>query len=305
MAVRETIFSTPPKTIHRALYTTLCYHANESQKDRQPETRYCFRRYKGTSQASKRSETQKRERVARCKITSEDCERISSSRPDQSKYVSLELQQRLLDVFQDACTASLNDDLAGTIQEVKQHLFDRDFAGAFGKPSFLDAYAARWSPTRALTYLDILCSLPALSNQFSSNARVANLGLEHQKSLENLSTSSRSSADPTAISDASSKKQNAPQVIGTDRQQRIVCLGAGGGAELVSFAGYLHQYTCRPSSISLLQKTCHYQRRPAQRHLCTPSSSTLQTGLLYSQSFIQAPPYRPRTSSTIQLKRRK
>lgn len=66
-------------------------------------------------------------------------------------------QQAILNVFQDAFGELLSSDgLSTVLQEVKQALFNRDFAKAFGQEEYLDVYAARWSPTRALCYGSVL-----------------------------------------------------------------------------------------------------------------------------------------------------
>ena len=70
-----------------------------------------------------------------------------------------ELQQLLLNAFHNTFLDQFNDSLSKIIQEVKQHLFNRDFTHAFGTQAFLDAYAMRWSPSRALAYLDIFNNL--------------------------------------------------------------------------------------------------------------------------------------------------
>ena len=143
----------------------------------------------------------------------------------QPQKVPIEIQQRILNVFKDACSDSLNDSLAGTIQEIKQHLFNRDFVGAFGNPAYLEAYAARWSPTRALTYLDILCNLPAVSVKLVEGTRVRLEGSDLVKNARKLSIDNE---NPTVLDAAS-------------QCQRVVCIGAGGGAELVALAGAWRQ----------------------------------------------------------------
>jgi len=69
----------------------------------------------------------------------------------------LRLQQKCLNVFRDALESDIQD--GQTIQEVKGHLYNRDFATAFGKEEYLRVYAARWSPSRALGYLQILSDI--------------------------------------------------------------------------------------------------------------------------------------------------
>ncbi|KAI0024152.1 hypothetical protein F4780DRAFT_775983 [Xylariomycetidae sp. FL0641] len=81
--------------------------------------------------------------------------------PEAANPATLRQQQDLLDVFQRAFSAELGSAaaLAGTVQAVKAALYARDFGGAFGAPARLAAYAARWSPSRALGYAQILRAL--------------------------------------------------------------------------------------------------------------------------------------------------
>ena len=66
-------------------------------------------------------------------------------------------QQHILSIFRTAFSATLADDsLPSLLQSLKTALFNRDFGAAFGRAEYLDAYAARWSPTRALGYADVL-----------------------------------------------------------------------------------------------------------------------------------------------------
>lgn len=85
-------------------------------------------------------------------------------------------QQTLLDIF----NASFSDVLTShsfysTLQEIKTALFRREFATAFSKPEYLDAYAARWSPTRALGYASIFAdSLASIAH--NEPLRVISIG---------------------------------------------------------------------------------------------------------------------------------
>lgn len=68
-----------------------------------------------------------------------------------------ELEQMVVDVFRAAFPASHDfDALKPTLQEVKDALFRRDFDAAFGRAEFLEAYAIRWSPSRALGYAQLV-----------------------------------------------------------------------------------------------------------------------------------------------------
>lgn len=146
----------------------------------------------------------------------------SSSQPPT---LPLELQQRVLDAFRDAFSDSTSSPLPDTIQEIKQHLFNRDFGAAFGSSVYREAYAARWSPTRALTYLEILCSQPAISILLHGTSSAK----EDNHELQRLTTG-------LSMNDGVSVHQDAsPQC------RRIINIGSGGGAELVALAGTLHQ----------------------------------------------------------------
>ncbi|KAK4902972.1 hypothetical protein LTR28_001218, partial [Elasticomyces elasticus] len=81
------------------------------------------------------------------------------SAPTQTTSLPLELQQLVLDVFNDALLSSSAFDVTASLQEVKKHLYNRDFVQAFGKDEYLVAYAARWSPTRALGYAQVFVDI--------------------------------------------------------------------------------------------------------------------------------------------------
>lgn len=71
----------------------------------------------------------------------------------------IELQQLLLNVFKDSFSERLESDVHPLLQEVKGYLYNRDFLTAFGRNDYLEAYAARWSPSRALGYLQVFADL--------------------------------------------------------------------------------------------------------------------------------------------------
>lgn len=108
-----------------------------------------------------------------------------------------DLQQSCLNIFRDALVPSADD--TSLVQEVKGHLFDRNFPAAFGKEDYLRVYASRWSPSRALCYLHILDGI--------------------QEHILHESTASQG------------REEN--------RCFRVVSLGGGAGGELVALAGWL------------------------------------------------------------------
>jgi 25S rRNA (uracil2843-N3)-methyltransferase len=77
-------------------------------------------------------------------------------RPDRVK-ISPQVQQAALNIFRDALRPTEED--VELLQEVKTHLYNRDFATAFSKQEYLRVYASRWSPSRALGYSEIFADI--------------------------------------------------------------------------------------------------------------------------------------------------
>ncbi|KAF2011412.1 hypothetical protein BU24DRAFT_280610 [Aaosphaeria arxii CBS 175.79] len=82
---------------------------------------------------------------------------------EPQSIIPVDLQQLLLNVFKNSFVERLGADFKPLLQEVKGHLYNRDFLTAFGRNDYLEVYAARWSPSRALGYLDIFASLNDLN----------------------------------------------------------------------------------------------------------------------------------------------
>ncbi|KAF7186880.1 25S rRNA (uridine(2843)-N(3))-methyltransferase [Pseudocercospora fuligena] len=121
------------------------------------------------------------------------------AQPSDNTGLPLALQQKCLDVFRNALKPQ--DQSTAIVQEVKGHLYNRDFAKAFGTAEYLNVYAARWSPSRALGYMQILSDI---------------------------------SKDLFPDQDGKISK------ITDERQNfRICCVGGGAGAELVATAGWI------------------------------------------------------------------
>ncbi|KAL8796646.1 MAG: hypothetical protein Q9195_001036 [Heterodermia aff. obscurata] len=140
----------------------------------------------------------------------------------------LELQQLLLDVFQNTFSTQFNDSLSKKVQEVKQHLFNRDFTHAFGDQAFLDAYAMRWSPSRALAYFDIFKNLFENHMQLLSYLRRLHPDLSDKSEQIDISVIPSPQALPSLL-----------QQEGTITHIKVLSLGGGSGAEVVALAGLL------------------------------------------------------------------
>ncbi|KAG9678238.1 hypothetical protein KCU95_g15928, partial [Aureobasidium melanogenum] len=142
----------------------------------------------------------------------------------QDNAISTALQQSLLNVFRDACNKGSPTEIEHVLQEVKGHLFNRDFAAAFGKDEYLEAYAARWSPSRALGYAQIFSDLtPEIAELLA------------QKSSDTKAPSQ----DEPELSEQLETKLTLEGSADSSKPLNIVCLGGGAGAEVVGFAGWL------------------------------------------------------------------
>ncbi|KAL2687456.1 hypothetical protein Neosp_005017 [[Neocosmospora] mangrovei] len=152
-------------------------------------------------------------------------------------------QQRLLDVFSNAFNSTLtSDDFAGLLQEVKQALFNRDFATAFGREDYLEAYAARWSPTRTLCYTTVFLGI----KEHLDGVLDSEEGSFSGKSLESstqagLTKDSNALEQDTKPGEASAETgPDAPKPERSQPRSTLRMLSIGGcAAEHLAFASYL------------------------------------------------------------------
>lgn len=151
--------------------------------------------------------------------------------------IPIQLQQLLANVFKDAFSTNFTSDLGAVIQEVKRNLFHRDFQNAFGEEASLEAYAIRWSPGRALVYLDIFCNRPELSAHLLSclngKRRVSE---QLSESSDDLNSASLLAAPIETKSRQQTSWWTSNQA---EKDVQIVSIGGGAGAEVVALAGYL------------------------------------------------------------------
>ncbi|KAJ4349252.1 hypothetical protein N0V95_004741 [Ascochyta clinopodiicola] len=110
-----------------------------------------------------------------------------------------ETQQLILNLFRNSFQERLESDVQPLLQEVKGHLFDRNFKEAFGREDYLEAYAARWSSSRALGYLGVLWRM----RETLGLAGIASNDVEDE----------------------------------ADKSWKVVCLGGGAGAEIATLGG--------------------------------------------------------------------
>lgn len=163
-------------------------------------------------------------------------------------------QQRLLNIFSDAFNNVLSSDHFPTLlQEIKQALFNRDFSGAFGREDYLEAYAARWSPTRALCYASVFRGIQGhLDEIYVLNEDEAIGSLEVAESDEAGSNTDQNAPDPSKSVDAQTANSSetstsaggvenpaSSEAVTKTRNLRMICIG-GCAAEHLAFASYLH-----------------------------------------------------------------
>ncbi|KAI9697784.1 MAG: hypothetical protein M1836_004460 [Candelina mexicana] len=156
----------------------------------------------------------------------------SGAKYSPGSHIPIELQQLLLNIFKNSFAPILSRNLTGSLQEIKQHLYDRDFHTAFGSEVYREIYASRWSPTRALAYLTILYDLQEhlLVTQDVSDETRSSVG-----ALLNHPTRSTGEDPKLSLEDNNQEAQS----LVTKRPRKILCLGGGAGAEIVALAGFL------------------------------------------------------------------
>ena len=150
---------------------------------------------------------------------------ISSQEDSSSKRIHppVQLQQKLLDVFRNAFPSRFEPDLPAWLQEVKRFLYQRDFNRAFGRDEYREAYAVRWSPSRALGYVDIL--EPIISKIYEQRGRRDVMDIETKE----------------------------PTLKSKDKGIRVSCIGGGAGAEIVALAAVLKLHNWSHSSANCSQ----------------------------------------------------
>ena len=125
--------------------------------------------------------------------------------------VSLALQQKLVNIFRNAFPTRFDPGLSTLLQEVKRFLYHRDFVRAFERDEYREAYAVRWSPSRTLGYLEIF-----------------------EEVVDGIwDVKNRDATEKESLEDDSKRLQ-------PENEIKIVCLGGGAGAEMVSLAGVLN-----------------------------------------------------------------
>ncbi|KAI1362146.1 hypothetical protein F5Y08DRAFT_313055 [Xylaria arbuscula] len=195
----------------------------------------------------------------------------------ESEGEELKRQQILLNIFSTTFREVLGAaDFSAQLQGVKAALFNRDFEGAFAREEALDVYAARWSPTRALCYGQVLRGLDSRLSSSLTGAESACGGSSHHDAGDNesratsetrggASTHSDDSGDTVVKDEAGNAdggdaSPNEPPALrdeGDDAREeenpqgvlKILAIG-GAAAEIVAFADYTSSHNTASTSIS-------------------------------------------------------
>ena len=165
---------------------------------------------------------------------------------------SEEEQQRLLNIFSSAFSKTLaSDDFTILLQEIKQALFNREFATAFGREDYLEAYAARWSPTRALCYTTVLLSIKDhLDGILISNKESPREESDLSQNQGEVPGDENDKPEPDTGGGIESIKDL--KLDSTTRNTSLHMLSVGGcAAEQVAFASYI-QTTSMNGHLTLL-----------------------------------------------------
>lgn len=162
--------------------------------------------------------------------------------------LSPQYQQRLLNIFSAAFQDLLaSDRLQSVLQEVKRALYNRDFNAAFAKEEYLQAYAARWSPTRALCYATVFWGLKEYLEELRRPRCEARQAVVPDRAGRQ-DESDPTSDEPTLT--AAGSQATRAQVPPSSQPLKMLSIG-GCAAEQLAFASYLHQ-TSSPGKLTLL-----------------------------------------------------
>ncbi|KAI1389740.1 uncharacterized protein F4822DRAFT_211733 [Hypoxylon trugodes] len=156
---------------------------------------------------------------------------------EQTSIEETKAQQRLLNIFGDTFKDVLGaDDFNTVLQRVKQALFNRDFEAAFGSEQFLEVYAARWSPARALCYSRVFNQITGDLEPLLLTAAAGDTGDAYNDEAE------RGRASPTVDAGEEEWEESTKKHATTDNTLKVFAIG-GGAAEIVAFGEYLRGAT--------------------------------------------------------------
>jgi 25S rRNA (uracil2843-N3)-methyltransferase len=161
----------------------------------------------------------------------------------RQKAADFDLQQATLNIFKNSFPSVLEDGdkLGVLLQEVKAALFNREFEKAFGKEEYLEVYAARWSPTRALAYEGVFRDVAGyFKGLYVEGEEVEVVQAEKVEGGEGEKVKGTEKVtEGEGESETQTPETKTPETKKTPtRKLRLLSIG-GGAAELVAFASFL------------------------------------------------------------------
>ena len=187
----------------------------------------------------------------------------AASQPESATPLDTKHQQRLLNIFSDAFNPVLSsEEFPDLLQEIKQALYNRDFATAFGREAYLEAYAARWSPTRTLCYATVFLGIRQFLEELKSSGHekiAGNPDETQSEGWQNLASTTKVDASSSATSQDSSNH----------KILKVLSIG-GCVAEQLALASYLHDTSSQAALTLLDSAPWSAITSRLQTHITTP-----------------------------------
>lgn len=158
-------------------------------------------------------------------------------------------QQKLLNIFHSTFNSVLSSGSFNSIlQEVKTALFNREFDKAFGSEEYLDAYAARWSPTRALCYASVLAGIEPYLTECTATTIISTSPTAAEQAEQVIVSDAGPQTSENDVHDAAKQDDsvavppttNSSESMNTIRRLQVLAIG-GAAAEAVAFGSFLGQ----------------------------------------------------------------
>lgn len=124
------------------------------------------------------------------------------------------------------------------LQEVKTALFNRDFDKAFGNEEYLETYAARWSPTRALCYASVLAGIETYLAKCTTTTVVNHKPIEQVEPVDK--EHSPDVHDAAKHDETVGVTNNNNTTTTTTKTLKVLAIG-GAAAEVIALASFLSQ----------------------------------------------------------------
>lgn len=217
-------------------------HGGGSRRPSSHRSRKCNLNRNGSNQQQRRPGQQQANKQDAIKEEDED------EQYEPFPQIDKKHQQIILNIFRDTFSDVLfSDTFTSTLQAVKQALYEREFAKAFGDAKHLAVYATRWSPTRALCYSSILSGIKrhldsvVVEEEVTASDEITTEGTETPKDAAEEDALAAQTANLSLSSPSTTPIKT--------KTSKLNILSIGGGpAELVALGSFLSQSSSPSSS---------------------------------------------------------